>query len=264
MTWEETSGSAPGYGEQAEGASIPGGRRPQRTPEEIRSALLAASPGKTTGGRAALPSSSLPQGSRTSGVLELILAITGVGLSAFMAMHMGLLSSVLLGAGIMDTLASFLERYYLLQAVAPLLILAIVVHVILALRKVPGSFHQQRLLLGVGRAMRHFDTFAWGVQLVSAVVIVALVSVHLWVLLTDLPIEAAKSGARVQGIYLWLYIPLLLAVESHISAGVYRIAVKWGINRRSLLHALLTLWTVLVLALGAAILVVFYRLGGSA
>ncbi len=196
--------------------------------------------------------------------MEFALAVTGLGLSAFIVMHLCLLLTVLVGAGTMDSLASFLERYYLLQSVAPVLVVAIVAHVVLTLRRVPGSFRQQRLLLSRTGAMRHFDTFTWGVQLVTAVVIVALVSIHLWVILGDLPIEAAKSGARVSGIYLWLYIPFLVAVESHISAGIYRIAVKWGISRRRILHTILTIWTILALGLGAAILVALYRVGESA
>jgi len=206
----------------------------------------------------------VPEVSTAGGVLELCLAVTGIGLAVFMVMHLGLLFTVLVGAQTMDSLATFLERYYLLQSVAPVLVIAAIVHVILSLRKVPVSLRQQVLLLKRTRAMRHFDTFTWGIQVVTGIAMAALGSIHLWVILTDLPIEAAKSGARVYGIYLWLYIPFLVAVESHISAGVYRVAVKWSINRRRVLHALLNVWTVAVLALGAAILVALYRLGGGA
>lgn len=66
--------------------------------------------------------------SRVAARLELSLAISGIALVAFMVMHMGLLLSAMLGAATMDRLASFLERYYLLQSVAPLLILLIFAH----------------------------------------------------------------------------------------------------------------------------------------
>ncbi len=48
--------------------------------------------------------------SRVATRLELALAISGVALVAFMAMHMGLLLSSMIGVETMDSLASFLER----------------------------------------------------------------------------------------------------------------------------------------------------------
>lgn len=250
MTLAEGSGPRPG--------SV--GRKPLSTPEEIRKAFWEPSQSRGTG-RAPMRTRRLPEVSSASGIMEFALAVTGLGLSAFMVMHLGLLLSVLVGAGTMDSLASFLERYYLLQATAPVLVVAIVAHVVLTLRRVPGSLRQQRLLLRLTGAMRHFDTFTWVVQLATGLAIAALVSIHLWVILVDLPIEASKSGARVNGIYVWLYVPFLVAVESHISAGVYRIAVKWGISRRRILHTVLTFWTAVALGLGAAILVALYRVG---
>ena len=250
-----SEGSRPGIGAVE--------RKPLATPEEIRKAFSEPPPPEG-GGRPAAPMRPVPEVSTAGGLLELGLAVTGIGLTVFMVMHLGLLLTVLVGAQTMDSLASFLERYYLLQSVAPVLVIALIVHVVLSLRKIPVSLRQQVVLLNRTRAMRHFDTFTWGIQMVTGIAIAALVSIHLWVILVDLPIEAAKSGARVSGIYLWLYIPFLVAVESHISAGIYRVAVKWGINRRRVLHAVLNVWTVAALALGAAILVALYRLGGSA
>src|SRR3990172_10759351 len=59
---------------------------------------------------------------RLSAIAELALSASGIALVLFLVMHLGLLLSVLLGTRSMDALAKFLERYYLLQAVAPLLI----------------------------------------------------------------------------------------------------------------------------------------------
>ncbi|MFP4515902.1 MAG: succinate dehydrogenase/fumarate reductase cytochrome b subunit, partial [Desulfovibrionales bacterium] len=56
--------------------------------------------------------------------------------------------------------------------------------------------------------------------------------IHMWVVLTDLPIMAAKSAARVQnGWWLLFYLILLPMVELHVSVGFYRIGVKWGFIR---------------------------------
>ncbi|MBI2166115.1 MAG: succinate dehydrogenase/fumarate reductase cytochrome b subunit [Chloroflexi bacterium] len=208
------------------------------------------------------PWPALTQPRRAVAVLELALSLTGVGLAVFMVMHMGLLFSVLIGTTAMDTLAGFLERYYLLQIGVVFLLLFLLGHIFLSVRKVPASFRQQSTLLRHIRSTRHLDTWTWAFQIVSGVALLGLVAIHLWVILTDLPVQATKSGARVFQIYLWLYIPFILIVESHMSIGIYRMAVKWGILSRRLAHPILLVWTALVLALGFAILVTLYRVGG--
>jgi len=58
-------------------------------------------------------------------------------------------------------------------------------------------------------------------------------SIHMWTVLTDLPITAAKSAARVQGgFWLVFYLILLPMVELHVGIGFYRIGVKWGFIKR--------------------------------
>jgi fumarate reductase subunit C len=55
----------------------------------------------------------------------------------------------------------------------------------------------------------------------------------MWTVLTDLPITAAKSAARIQGgFWLVFYLILLPIVELHVGIGFYRIGVKWGFIRR--------------------------------
>jgi fumarate reductase subunit C len=72
------------------------------------------------------------------------------------------------------------------------------------------------------------------VQAVTAMVILVMGSVHIWTVLTDLPITAQKSAARIQGGYwMFFYLILLPMVELHVGIGFYRIAVKWGFIRRA-------------------------------
>jgi len=111
------------------------------------------------------------------------------------------------------------------------------------------------------RTLRHLDTWMWAVQLVTGAALVLLASIHLWVILTDLPIQAAKSGTRVYGTYLWFYVLFLFLVEAHASAGIYRIAVKWSSVGRIWAHAALTVWMIVFLALGFAVLVALYGVG---
>ena len=196
-------------------------------------------------------------------VLDVATSITGVGLAAFLLFHMGLLSSVLLGATSMDALAGFLERYYLLQATAPFLILLILAHVILVTRKAPTTFRQQWTLVRQLRQMGHLDTWSWAFQVVSGAAVMIFASIHLWVSLTDLPIEAAKSSDRVST-FLWFDILFVLFVVGHACIGLYRIAVKWGLLSRRGAYATLVTLTAVVLAIEFTIVTTFYTLGGGA
>lgn len=196
----------------------------------------------------------------TSSVIELATSVTGLGLAVFMVMHMGLLFTVLIGTGAFDGLASFLEGYYLLHAVAPFLVLGIIAHIALTFRRAPTTFRQQGALLRSLGQTRHLDTYTWVFQVVSGVAVIALAAIHLWVILSTLPIEAVKSGYRVSHDYLWLYIPFLLLIEGHISLGLYRIAVKWGIMERLRAHLILLGYSGVFLGLGFAILASFYRI----
>jgi fumarate reductase subunit C len=201
--------------------------------------------------------------SRIDAWLELSLAVSGVALVGFMIMHLGLLLSSMLGADTMDRLAAFLEGYYLLQSAAPLLVLVLVAHAVLALRKAPSTARAQVTLFKHMRTLRHLDTWMWAVQLVTGAALVLLAAIHLWVILTDLPIQAAKSGARIYGIYIWFYVPFLLLVEAHAAAGIYRIVVKWSSISRVWAHVALTLWMVVFLGLGFAVLAALYGTGAQ-
>lgn len=227
--------------------------------------LVYESPSGPVGRTAALamrPRHVATRPSPANSIVELAISVSGVLLSIFMLMHMALLASVLFGASTMDDLARFLEDYYLLQTVAPVIIILIVLHVVLAARKAPTTFQQQGVLFRQMSLMKHFDTWTWGFQVVSGVALMALAAIHLWVILTGLPIEAFKSGERVNGVYLWFYIPFIFLIEGHIAMGLYRVAVKWGLLPRTKAHLLFTGWSAVFLGLGYTVLVTFYGLGG--
>jgi fumarate reductase subunit C len=85
----------------------------------------------------------------------------------------------------------------------------------------------------LSRQLRHTDTYLWLVQAITAMIILIMGSIHMWTVLTDLPITAAKSAARIQGGFWFVfYLILLPMIELHVGIGFYRIAVKWGFARR--------------------------------
>jgi fumarate reductase subunit C len=159
---------------------------------------------------------------------------TGVALILFMWSHMILVASVNLGPGVMNAIANFLEKTYLAQTGGPLIALIFLVHFVLAARKIPFRAKEQKMMWEHSVRFNHLDTWLWNVQAVTAMIILIMGSVHMWTVLTNLPISAAKSAARVQtGWWLFFYIILLPMIELHVGIGFYRIGVKWGWITRS-------------------------------
>ena len=168
------------------------------------------------------------------GVLDWLQMLSGASLILFMWCHMILVSSVVISPGVMNAIAEFFESTGMAQVGGPLIFLVFLTHFVLAARKIPFRFDGQKTVWQHARMMRHGDTWLWVVQAVSAMIILLMASVHIWVVLTDLPITAAKSAARVQGGF-WavFYLFLLPLVELHVGIGFYRIAVKWGFVKDS-------------------------------
>ncbi|HDZ91417.1 MAG: succinate dehydrogenase/fumarate reductase cytochrome b subunit [Deltaproteobacteria bacterium] len=170
----------------------------------------------------------------SSAILDWLQMLTGAGLILFMWSHMVLVASVNLGAGAMNTLARFFEDTYMAQVGGPLIGATFLLHFILAARKVPFRTEQQSTIWKHTRALHHLDTWLWLVQAFTAMIILIMGSIHMWTVLTDLPITAAKSAARIQGgFWLVFYLILLPMVELHVGIGFYRIGVKWGFIKRS-------------------------------
>lgn len=171
--------------------------------------------------------------SRISAYLDWLQMLTGAGLILFMWSHMIMVSSVILGPGVMNALAEFLEEYYMAQVGGPIVAFIFLLHFVLAARKVPFRTEQQSTIWKFSRQLRHTDTWLWMIQAFTAMIILIMGSAHMWTVLSDFPITAAKSAARVQGGgWLVFYLILLPIVELHVGIGFYRIAVKWGFVRR--------------------------------
>ncbi|TET88939.1 MAG: succinate dehydrogenase/fumarate reductase cytochrome b subunit [Desulfobacteraceae bacterium] len=170
---------------------------------------------------------------RTSAYLDWLQMLTGANLVLFMWSHMVLVASVNLGAGAMNTLARFFEDTYMAQVGGPIIGATFLLHFLLAARKVPFRVEQQSTIWKHSKMLHHTDTWLWLIQVFTAMIILIMGSIHMWTILTDLPITATKSAARIQGgFWLVFYLILLPMVELHVGIGFYRIAVKWGFIRR--------------------------------
>ncbi|WP_147821838.1 succinate dehydrogenase/fumarate reductase cytochrome b subunit [Salidesulfovibrio onnuriiensis] len=207
----------------------------------------------------------VPRPSKRDAVLDWLQMLTGAGLILFMWCHMLLVSSVVLSPKVMDAIAYFFEATYMAQVGGPLIFLTFLVHFALGARKIPFRAEGQATILQHARMMKHRDTWLWVVQAVTAMIILLLGAIHMWVVLTDLPITAAKSAARIQsGLWFYFYLILLPCAELHVSIGFYRIAVKWGFiqaDGRSKLKKLENILFLTFMVIGVITLIRFMALG---
>jgi fumarate reductase subunit C len=172
--------------------------------------------------------------SRSSAYLDWLQMLTGAGLILFMWAHMILVASVIVGPGVMNAIAHFFEATGMAQVGGPLIGLVFLLHFVLAARKIPFRAGEQSRIWKHSRMLAHRDTWLWLVQVVTAMIILIMGAIHMWVVLTDLPITAEKSAARIQGgFWMIFYLFLLPLVELHVGIGLYRIAVKWGFVGRA-------------------------------
>lgn len=167
---------------------------------------------------------------KSDAILDWFQMLSGVALIIFVFMHMSLVSSVIFSPNIMDTIAHTYEKNYMAQIGGPLLFLLFLFHFYLAARKIPFRLEGQKTIWKHARMLNHRDTWLWLVQVVSAMLILIMGAIHMWTVLSDLPITAARSAERIQsGPWIFFYLALAPLVVMHVVAGLYRIAVKWGI-----------------------------------
>jgi len=163
------------------------------------------------------------------GAMDWLQMLSGVSLILFVWVHAILESSIIIGPEVLNTIGHSLEAAGMVQVGGPIIFLIFFGHFLLAARKIPFRFDGQRTVWQHARMMHHADTWQWIIQAVSAMIILVMASIHMWVTLTDLPITAIKSAERIQGGF-WavFFVVLIPLIHLHVGIGFYRIAVKWG------------------------------------
>jgi len=209
----------------------------------------------------------LPVSERTSAVkrarqqwrYDMISTASGVFLALFMWGHMVFVSSIWTGERGFDWVAELMELTWIAQITVVFVTVAFFVHFVTASRKIPAKLQERRLIKNLGddiskskwqlppaktsgleKIRPHTETSLWIWQVRTGMVILALGSIHLFVVITDViqrvlggtGITAAESMSRVSGGMWILYGVLLLAVEIHAGVGLYRVFVKWGLGKR--------------------------------
>ena len=181
-----------------------------------------------------------------------------------MWMHMMLVASIIIGPDVMNTIAVFFEDYYMVQVAGPFIAFSFLFHFVLAARKIPFRTAEMSSIWKHSKLLHHYDTWTWVIQVVTALVILIMGSIHMWTVLTDLPITAAKSAARIQGgFWMVFYVILLPMTELHVGIGFYRIWIKWRLvsrKGRKLFHVFETILMLTFIAIGAVTIYTFYTM----
>lgn len=168
-------------------------------------------------------------------------SVSGLFLALFLWTHLLLVSSILLGPKAMTWVAGTMELNFLTDDghgypwVVSLIALAVgalvVIHVWVAMQKIPINLAQQKALTQSLQHIEHGDTRLWRWQVITGLVVLLLVPIHLWLIgAAPETIGPAGSAYRIWGQGVWLlYLPLLFAAEIHGALGLYRLALKWGV-----------------------------------
>lgn len=136
---------------------------------------------------------------RSESRLDFFQAISGVLLIAFLWAHLLMVGSVIISPSAMNALGWFLETTYMAQIGGPIIFVLMVAHFLIAARKMPFAAGEWGLFWNHAVRLRHKDTWMWIVQVATALVILIMGSIHMYTILTHLPIDAATSAARVRG-----------------------------------------------------------------
>ena len=170
--------------------------------------------------------------------LDFLQSASGLFLALFLWVHLFAEASILLGKDAMYRVTMFFEGYYFFGTPYPviitlfsLFILAVVVlHAVLAVRKIPVTYRQYRVYRDHRKLLRHEDTTLWWVQVYTGFALFFLVSVHLYTMISQpANIGPYASSDRVVSEWMWpLYVLLLITAVVHAAVGSYRVGVKWG------------------------------------
>jgi len=188
---------------------------------------------------------------------EFIGSATGVLLTAFIFGHLILESTGLFGIKFYNGVAHFMEVTLPLAQISAFVVpLLFFVHFIYAGRKIPGKLYERKRMLELGKSLKnskdrwnqksgeyttlkkHMETSLWIWQVRTGMIILALGAFHLvlavWNIFTDMGIagnspglNASISMPRVESGLWILYLLLGASVVTHMSVGLYRLAVKW-------------------------------------
>jgi fumarate reductase subunit C len=215
-----------------------------------------------------------PRAVHATAWLDVLQGASGAVLVLFMWVHMFLVSSILISKDAMYLVTRALEGEFLFGRAYPWLVslvaagvLAVfLVHALVAMWKIPGSYRQYRLFWRHSRGFAHTDTTLWLVQVVTGLVLMFTATIHLYeMIMHPGAIGPHQSAARVVGGTWLLDLVMMFAVEVHAGVGIYRLILKWDLfgltRRRALLRQVVTGIVAFYLLLGSATFAAYVKIG---
>ncbi|MBO8138593.1 MAG: succinate dehydrogenase [Desulfotomaculum sp.] len=193
---------------------------------------------------------------------DLIELFSGLFLAGFLGMHLIFESSIIAGKKVFNNLSQTLDENYLALAGISLVVVVFFIHFLTAGRRIPTRCKEQKIIWHHTGRLRHLNTWAWVLQIITGIIILILGSIHMWVVVTDRPIKAETSALRIQSGYLWFYVILLLLSVVHAGIGIYRQFIKWGWFPRKPLGYVIGFISIFFILLGFTALFTFLRAGG--
>jgi len=188
--------------------------------------------------------------------LDVAELLSGIFLVGFVWTHMLFVATILFGTSVFNNVPAILDATGISYVGIVLVILVIILHMVVAGRRIPARFQDQRIVWQHAKRLSHKDTWTWVFQVISGVGILVLASIHIWSVLAGWPINAPTSAGRVQENFFFFYFVLLAFAEYHAGVGIYRQFVKWGWIARKKVSKVLTVVTVTIVGLGVASLLV--------
>ena len=170
----------------------------------------------------------VPGPARTANPLDFLQAAYGGIIALFAALHLLLEGSVVISPLLTNGIARLLEATYIAHIAAPLLILLLLLHFFLAARRMPLQNGELSAFIRHSLRLKEEDTWLWLVQVGSGMVILVFVFSHILLVMTNLPIDVARSAARLRQGWIFFYALFLPCVILHSGIGAYRIGVKYG------------------------------------
>lgn len=165
-------------------------------------------------------------------------SVTGLILGLFLFCHMAFTSSIQVSKDLFWNLIQVSggtpvfgsNQAWLHVVFIGFILLCVILHAICALRRFPTSYKQCRDVNAHITMLHHSDSSLWRIQLVTAVILTALVFPHLMGMICDPHgLDPNLSAAHTYHMGLAWTLLFLVVTELHGMIGLYRLGVKWDV-----------------------------------
>jgi len=175
---------------------------------------------------------------KTPARLDFLQSFTGLILALFIVGHIMFEASILISNEMMYKVTIMFEGYYffgekypgIISFLAAAISVIFIIHAGIAMKKIPSSYRNYRVIRNHMKGMKHEDSSLWMIQVVTGFMMFFMGSIHLYIMMTQPEnIGPYASSYRVVEEFMGpLYFMLLISVVSHAFIGLYRLALKWG------------------------------------